>query len=432
MEPFAIWGNFIYTEGPEKLCLRPNSFAVCNENGLCEGVFDRVPDEFGGIRVDDCRDFITIPGYCDMHLHAGQYRNLGRGMDLQLIQWLEELTYPEESMFRDLDFAKKIYKELTGELVGGFTTRAAIFSTAHTKATLLLMDELESSGLKTFVGRVNMDSNAPDSIRERDAAYSLAETQDWLEQVENKGYRRTQPILTPRFVPSCSPALLKGLGEMAGETGLPVQSHLDENRDEIEWVRQLHPNSPSYAAVYDENGLLGSKTLMAHCIYMTDEECTLMKERGAYVVHCPTSNTNVRSGIAPMRKYLDMGLHTCLGSDISGGHTLDMAEVIRQAIAVSRALWQLDEGHPAYLTAQEAFYMATEGGGSFFGKVGSFQPGYEFDAVVVDDSVCCQRRDTLETRFEKLIYLGESYMVRNKYVAGESAADWALWDWQDI
>ncbi|MCD7844592.1 MAG: amidohydrolase family protein [Oscillospiraceae bacterium] len=423
MEPFAIWGNFIYTEGPEKLCLRPNSFAVCNENGLCDGIFERLPDKYSGIDLRDYREFITIPGYCDMHLHAGQYRNLGRGMDMQLIQWLEKLTYPEESMFRDLDYAKKVYRELAADLAEGFTTRAAIFSTAHTKATMLLMEELEQTGLKTLVGRVNMDSNAPDSIRERDGAYSLAETRDWLNQVRDKGFRRTQPILTPRFVPSCSPALLQGLGELAGETGLPVQSHLDENRDEIEWVRQLHPNSPSYAAVYDENGLLGPRTLMAHCIYMTDQECALMKERGAYVVHCPTSNTNVRSGIAPMRKYLDMGLHTCLGSDISGGHTLDMAEVIRQAIGVSRALWQLDESHPAYLTAQEAFYMATEGGGSFFGKAGSFQPGYEFDAVVVDDTGYCQRKDAMETRFEQLIYRGRDSMVVDKYVAGECAID---------
>ncbi|MCD8086985.1 MAG: amidohydrolase family protein [Oscillospiraceae bacterium] len=423
MEPFAIWGNFIYTEGPEKLCLRPNSVAVCNEDGLCDGVFERLPGRYEGIKLKDYREFITIPGYCDMHLHAGQYRNMGRGMDMQLIQWLEKLTYPEESLFRDLDYAKEVYGELAADLSEGFTTRAAIFSTAHTKATMLLMEELERTGLKTFVGRVNMDSNAPDTIRERDAAYSLAETRDWLNQERDKGFRRTQPILTPRFVPSCSPALLKGLGELAGETGLPVQSHLDENRDEIEWVHQLHPNSPSYAAVYDENSLLGPRTLMAHCIYMTDEECALMKERGAYVVHCPTSNTNVRSGIAPMRKYLDMGLHTCLGSDISGGHTLDMGSVIRQAIGVSRALWQLDDSHPAYLTAQEAFYMATEGGGSFFSKVGSFQPGYEFDAVVVDDSSYCQCKDTMETRFEQLIYRGRDSMVVDKYVAGERAID---------
>lgn len=416
MEAFALRGNFIWTEGPDRLCLRPDSFAVCGEDGLCAGVFDALPERYASVPVRDLGNMLVVPGYADMHLHAGQYADLGLGMDLQLIQWLDDLTYPEEARFADPAYAARIYGAFTEELRAGLTTRAAIFATAHTEGTLLLMDALEKSGLVTYVGRVNMDRSAPDYIREPDAQRALADTRDWAARAA--GYKNTRPILTPRFVPSCTPELMAGLGRLRGELGLPVQSHLDETPEEVAWVGQLCPESASYAAVYDENGLLGPDTLMAHCIYMTEAECALVKERGAFVVHCPGSNTNVRSGIAPIRKYMDMGLRVCLGTDISGGNSLDMAQAVRDAMGVSRLLWRLDEGHPAHLKAREAFHLATEGGGAYFGKVGAFRPGYEFDAVAVDDAAWRTERDDMAARFEKLIYRAGSGDVRAKYVAG--------------
>ena len=239
----------------------------------------------------------------------------------------------------------------------------------------------------------------------------------WLEETAGR-YENTAPILTPRFVPSCTPELMAGLGRLREKWHVPVQSHLDETPEEVAWVRELCPDSPSYAAVYDEAGLLGPDAVMAHCIYLTDPELALMKARGAFIAHCPASNMNVRSGIAPIRRYLDAGLNIGLGTDISGGHTLDMGQAVRDALSVSRLLWRLGEGEYAHLTAREAFYLATAGGGAFFGKVGRFEPGYEFDAVAVDDSPWRWGLQDLDMRFQKMIYLARSRDVKAKYAAG--------------
>ena len=184
------------------------------------------------------------------------------------------------------------------------------------------------------------------------------------------------------------------------------------------WVKELFPESASYAAGYDEYGMLGGQSVMAHCIYMEDEEMELLKERGTMIAHCPNSNANVRSGIAPIRRYMEHGLKIGLGTDISGGSTLDMSDAVRDSLTVSRLRWRICDDHPAFLTAAEAFALATAGGGEFFGRVGRFEPGYEFDAVAVDDSAWLMGEESLERRFEKMIYQAHSVHVKAKYVAG--------------
>lgn len=416
MKAFVLHGDFIWPQSSTELAFRPSAWAVCDEKGKCAGVFDELPERYAALPVKEHAGRLIIPGYTDLHLHAPQYRNIGLGMDRELLDWLEALTFPEEARFEDPAYADGVYGDFVKELRRGFTTRAAIFATVHGPATLRLMELLEKSGLRTMVGKVNMDRNCPDYLREESAEASLADTETWLSSLAGR-FKNTAPILTPRFVPSCSMPLMEGLGALAELYSLPVQSHLDENRDEIKWVKKLHPEYESYAAVYDGAGLLGPGTLMAHCIYMTDAECALMKERGAWVVHCPSSNANVRSGIAPIRKYLDMGLNLGLGSDISGGSTLDMAVIVRNALEAAKLLWRL-EGVGPHLKASEAFYLASRGGAGFFGKAGAFEEGYDFDAVIVDDSAWARPGEDMGQRFEKMIYRASAGDVKSKYVAG--------------
>ncbi len=417
MEPFVLRGNFIWSDSPAELRMMPRAWGVCDENGLCAGVFDELPDRYAALPRRDLGEALIVPGYCDLHTHAAQYRHMGLGMDHELIGWLSELTYPEEARFAEAAFAETVYGAFAAELRAGFTTRAAIFASAHRTGTELLMEALEQTGLRTLVGRVNMDRNAPDYLREPTAEFSLAETERWLEETAAR-FENTRPILTPRFVPSCTPALLAGLGRLREKWKLPVQSHLDETPEEVDWVRELCPGSPTYAAVYKEAGLLGRDVIMAHCIYLTEPEIGLMRDSGTFIAHCPASNMNVRSGIAPIRRYLDLGLHIGLGTDISGGHTLDMAQAVRDALSASRLLWRLGEEKYEHLHAREAFYLATAGGGAFFGKVGRFAPGCEFDAVAVDDGRWSWPGDDFEKRFQKFIYRAESGNVIAKYVAG--------------
>ena len=415
-QTFALKGNIIFTPVCGKLEVRPGQYLVC-ENGLVAGIFETLPERFKGIPVHDHGDRLILPGLVDLHVHASQYAYRGLGMDMELLDWLEENAFPEEARFADPAYAAAAYRVFADELTRSATTRASIFATVHRPATLLLMDLLEKAGLRGFVGKLNMDSNCPDYLRETTDG-SLAETRRWLE--ESAGFSGVRPVITPRFIPSCSEELMNGLGGLQRQFGAAMQSHLSENLSEIEWVKQLRPSTRFYGEAYNQPGLFGGEcpTVMAHCIWSGEEERALMKERGVFLAHCPQSNMNVSSGIAPVRTWLNEGQKAGLGSDVAGGAHLSIFRAMTDAIQCSKLRWRLvDDSLPA-LTLPEALYLATKGGGEFFGKVGSFEPGYEFDAIVMDDSALpTTRRCTLTERLERVVWLSDGLPLA-KYVAG--------------
>jgi guanine deaminase len=237
-------------------------------------------------------------------------------------------------------------------------------------------------------------------------------------------FTRTAPILTPRFIPACSDELMVKLRELQIEFGLPVQSHLSENKSEIEWVRELCPEAESYADAYNCFGLFGSgggiPTIMAHCVWCEGSEEELLRRNGVYVAHCPQSNMNLSSGIAPIRRFLRKGIRVGLGSDVAGGCHTAILRAMSDAIQASKLYWRLVDQNDVPLTVQEAFYLGTIGGGSFFGKVGSFEEGYEFDAVIIDDSGMPSSNPlSLEERLARIIYLSDESCIRGKYVRGK-------------
>ena len=380
-----------------------------------------LPEEYRGLPIHDVGNRLIIPGLVDLHLHAPQYCYRGTGMDLELLEWLNTITFPQEAKYADLDYAGKAYSIFVDDLKKSATTRASIFATLHVEATELLMDLLEKSGLKTMVGKVNMDRNGSPALQEQSADASAADTMRWLQDIQGR-YQNTRPILTPRFTPSCSDELMKQLSLIQKEYHLPVQSHLSENFSEIAWVKELCPQSRFYGDAYDMFGLFGGEgcpTIMAHCVHSSEEEITLMKKRGVYIAHCPQSNTDIASGIAPVRRYLDEGLHIGLGSDIAGGFSLSIFRAMADAIQVSKLRWRLLDDSLKPITLEEAFYMATLGGGSFFGKVGSFEKGYEFDAIVLDDeNIRHPQPLTTRERLERLVYLSDERNITEKYVSG--------------
>ena len=384
-------------------------------------MFSVLPEEYRGLPIHDVGNRLIIPGLVDLHLHAPQYCYRGTGMDLELLEWLNTITFPQEAKYADLDYAGKAYSIFVDDLKKSATTRASIFATLHVEATELLMDLLEKSGLKTMVGKVNMDRNGSPALQEQSADASAADTMRWLQDIQGR-YQNTRPILTPRFTPSCSDELMKQLSLIQKEYHLPVQSHLSENFSEIAWVKELCPQSRFYGDAYDMFGLFGGEgcpTIMAHCVHSSEEEITLMKKRGVYIAHCPQSNTDIASGIAPVRRYLDEGLHIGLGSDIAGGFSLSIFRAMADAIQVSKLRWRLLDDSLKPITLEEAFYMATLGGGSFFGKVGSFEKGYEFDAIVLDDeNIRHPQPLTTRERLERLVYLSDERNITEKYVSG--------------
>ena len=228
-------------------------------------------------------------------------------------------------------------------------------------------------------------------------------------------------MITPRFIPTCSDELMERLGQIAREQGLPVQSHLSENQGEIAWVKELCPWSGFYGDAYDHFGMFGGevKTVMAHCVWSSKEEQERMKENGVFIAHCPESNTNLSSGIAPIREYLDQGLKVGLGSDIAGGTKESIFFAMAEAIRVSKLRWRLVDNTKGPLTVEEAFFLGTKGGGAFFGEVGSFEEGYELDAVVLDDeSIPHPQPLSVRERLERMIYLSDERHITAKYIAG--------------
>lgn len=419
-QTFALKGNLIYTKEIGTLEILEQHYLVCEE-GKVQGIYPELPEQLCGIPVEELGDRLIIPGLTDLHVHAPQYSFRSLNMDMELLEWLETNTFPEESKFQDLDYAKKAYGIFTENVKHSATTRACIFATIHNEATLLLMDQLEEAGIAAMVGKVNMDRNSPDYLRETSAEESAKATRAWIQAVAERHYEHVQPILTPRFTPSCSDELMELLHGIQKETGLPVQSHLSENPGEIAWVQELCPWSKFYGDAYDHFGMFGGecRTIMAHCVYSGDEEIQRMKEHGVFIAHCPESNTNLSSGIAPVRRYLDEQIPVGLGSDVAGGTTENLFAAMRHAIQASKIRWRLSDQSLQPLNMEEVFYLASKGGGAFFGKVGSFEPGYEFDAVILDDARLEHPQTlTVKQRLERVIYLGDEREVAGKYVAG--------------
>lgn len=417
---FILKGNIVYSKNKDELRILKDHYLI-SESGLVKGVFEKVPPEYAQVSVSDYGECLIIPGLTDLHVHAPQYTFRAMGMDMELLEWLETNTFPEEAKYQDLEYARRAYRIFTDNLKRSATTRACIFGTIHRDATLLLMDQLEQSGLVTYVGKVNMDRNCPGYLREESAEESGIQTVEWIKDVLHKKYQNTMPILTPRFTPSCSDELMENLKKIQMYYQIPVQSHLSENPGEIAWVKELCPWSEFYGDAYDRFGLFGAdcKTVMAHCVYSGKEEQQRMKENGVFIAHCPESNMNLSSGVAPVRTFLEEGLHVGIGSDVAGGSTENLFKAMALAIQASKLRWRMQDDSLKPLTLEEVFYIATKGGGEFFGNVGSFEPGFELDAVVLDDTriVHSQNLD-VRARLERMIYLADEREVRAKYVRG--------------
>ena len=411
--------NIIHTPTPGRLEIIEHGYIVVKSNGLIDGVYKDLPSDLDWRRqVIDFGDKLLIPAFNDLHVHAPQYRNLGLALDLELLPWLNTYTFPEETKYADPEYAGRLYRRFVHELWMQGTMRSAVFGTIHPESTRILADLFIQAGMGAYVGLVGMNRNAPETLR--NTTDELMDGMRMLKaHLDEHGNGLVRTIITPRFVPSCSDKMLTALGEYAQETGLPVQSHLSENRSEIDWVKELEPEATCYGDAYNKYGLFGqTPTLMAHCCYTDGEEMELMKQNGVFVVHCPTSNSNLSSGMAPIRKFLSAGINVALGTDISAGHHMSMLRVMQYAIQVSKLNYAQTHGEMPFLSLSEVFYLATKGGGSFFGKVGSFEPGYEFDALLIDDSYLNYDHYTLPQRLERYLYLGDDRDIKRRFCRG--------------
>lgn len=387
------------------------------------------------------------PGLIDTHTHAPQYPNLGLGGQYQLLDWLDNLTFPREGMFGDVEYARGVYTEVVKRNLSVGTTTCCYYGSHHEASTLALAEIVVEQGQRALVGKCNMDRNSAPSCTEASAAQSVEETARLVSSIRAlPGDDLVQPCVTPRFAISCSDELLAGLGQLCTQDPqLAIQTHISENVLENDQTRELFPHCETYAGVYDSFGLLRKGTILAHAVHLSLDELDLISARGAGISHCPTSNMNLSSGAGKVVDMLDRGIKVGLGSDCSGGFAIGVLAQLRNAASLSKLVAIERQGkkdkNGKALSIPTLFHMATLGGASLCrldDVTGNFLPGKEFDALIVrpgsspgfftaDTGVPVNKRkpwneDKLREHFERTLFLADDRDFMDVYVRGKRVA----------
>jgi len=380
-----------------------------------------------------------LPGFVDLHVHAPQCPQLGQALDVPLEVWLQKYTFPLEARYADIAFARRSYRLLVEDLLATGTTTALYFATIHQDATRLLADTCLELGQRALVGKVAMDNQdqCPDYYRDASPAAAVEGTQSLIDYVldhpDNKA-GRVKPVITPRFIPACSDAALSELGKLAHSCGCHVQTHCSESDWAHAYVLERHGMTDTDSL--DRFGLLGRHTTLAHSNFLTAKNMETLAVRQSAVAHCPLSNAYFASSVFPLKTALAKGVNVGLGTDISGGPSGSMFDSMRGAILASRILESgVDPDLPfdarskhlqSRIDFRDAFYLATTGGGvSLNLPIGKFEPGYQFDAMVIDTNAKAgtirlwDDLDSGENILQKIIFTASKANIAKVFVSGD-------------
>jgi len=381
---------------------------------------------------------VLVPGFVDLHVHAPQWQQLGTALDLPVQDWLATYTFPLEARFADTAMAVTVYTDLVDTLLAHGTTTAVYFASVHEPATEILAHTCTAAGQRALVGRVAMDhpDSTPTWYRDRDAAAGLTASASSIDAVRaaDDGRGLVHPVITPRFLPACTTDLLTGLGELAADTGVRVQTNCSES----DWhhAHALDRFGCTDTAALDRFGLLRDHTVLAHANHVTTADLALIADRGGAIAHCPISNAYFANAVLPVPAVLAAGARIGLGTDIGAGVRPGVLQQCHEAVTMSRL--RRDGVHPDLPAAERgradaaidtvtAFWLATAGGASGIGlPVGLLEPGYRFDAVAIDldhPGGVIRRLDDLDDdhrTFEKVVRLAQRSDIRQVWVDGET------------
>lgn len=389
---------------------------------LASGPFAEIATNYPGVELIDLRPHWILPGLIDLHVHLPQYESVA--MDgLELLPWLTTHIFPAEARFSDASLAQAAARRFFGDLLSLGTTTAVVYSTIHQEATDIAFREAESCGIRCAMGKMMMDQNAPEALSESTDS-SLEQSAELIQQWHGKADGRLLYALAPRFAPMCSPALMRGVGRLSEKTGAFIQTHLAENLDELAWVKKLFPERANYTDVYHHYGILNARTLLGHGIHLEASERALIKAAGACIVHCPSSNAFLQSGIMPLRRWLDEGVRVGLGTDVAGGPTLSMWNEMAMTCTVSKLRLALLREPNTAVKPVEAFHLATQEAAHALGlhdRLGSLGKGKDADFIVVDPRLVDpgnRAEDAAARVLSRLLYRADPRMVKATFVRG--------------
>ena len=409
--------NIVWSENRDKFAVRRDSY-IAVENGIVEGIYGKLPEKYIGAPLTDYGSNVMIPAFSDLHVHAPQYPQRGLGMDLLLSDWLNTYTFPQEARYADPEYADAVYEVFLKSLIENGTFHACVYGTIHREATSGLLEKMEALKLRAYVGKVNMDIQSPEYLCET-TEESLRETEIFLETYAGNQYAK--PIITPRFAPTCSFELLKGLGRLGKKYQAGMQTHLVESRWEAAESVRLNPECSCDSQIYEKAGLLeNGPVIAAHFIFPSDEDIRLLKKCSGYAVQCPDATVNVIAGIMQTASLADQGIRLALGSDIAGGHLPGIYTQASRSVQLSKLKAFYEPEANRAIPFENAFFMATKEGGALFGKVGSLEPGYEFDPLVIRDFSDPFREIRPEETVERFCYTGNPADILAGFIHGKA------------
>ncbi|GFF43982.1 guanine deaminase [Aspergillus udagawae] len=448
--PLAFHGTIIHSLSPTDLQILPNTFLLVDIAGNIQALVPNTdPSTINTLIADNGyapdvfpvkhlpKHSFLIPGFIDTHNHAPQWAQRGLGRGLSLLDWLETLTFAHEAKFEDVEYAKRTYSAAVDGLLRQGITTASYYASKHLAATKILAEVCRAKGQRALVGRCNMNRHAPGWYRDLNAGVSVKETREFIQWVREFNANDDRPlvnaVITPRFAISCDEEVLSGLGALAAANqDLRIQTHFNEAEQQMEFTRQLFPDFRHEAELYARFGLLNERSILAHCIFLEEEEMETLARLHCGVAHCPISNTTMQAFmVAPVREYLRRGIKVGLGTDSGGGHSISMLEVMKQAFVVSTARATETRGADPALSVAECFFLATLGGAQVCGlddRVGNFAFGKEFDALEVrtgegvemDVMAPVEDGDAVEVIFEKFLMTGDDRNIAKVYVRGRA------------
>ena len=400
-----------------------NGAMVVDRHGKIKAVccFDDLKDVSKDVLIVDYGQKLLFPGFIDMHLHLPQIAQTGRSGE-HLLKWLEKYIFPAEARFSDIEHARVMANWFFDELLRNGTTTACVFTTIHKDATDAAFEVAKQKGNRVIMGKVLMDTNCPDELREEVEA-GIDESLELLDKWHMVDDGRLMYAFVPRFaVTSTSKLMNKVSQSWLANKGTYMHTHLAESFGEIEFVKELFPRSRSYVEVYHDHGLVHDHSIFAHAIHLDESDMELLKVQSSSLAHCPSSNFFLKSGIFKYNRIREAQIKFGLGSDVAAGPQMSMFQVMKDANYIQAEDW---------LDARELFYRATLGSARALNleeKVGSLSSGKEADFIVCDPT----RRnaianDMLENEIDDvlsaLVFLGDDRLIEATYVRGFKVYD---------